>query len=91
MREQLQVFQKEYTFYKQLAEKLELQQGDDKETLFHQFRELAEKDKDTRIKLEEFEHENGQLLTQNRQLMADLARQQRDIKQIMAINDEYQK
>ena len=42
------------------------------------------------MKLEDLERENGQLVSQNRHLMADLSRQQRDLKQIMSINEEYQ-
>ena len=40
--------------------------------------------------MEDLERENGQLISQNRHLMADLSRQQRDLKQIMSINEEYQ-
>jgi hypothetical protein len=90
MREQLALFQKEYSFYKNLAEKLELKQGDNLENLNLNLRELAEREKDQRVKLEDLERENGQLISQNRHLMADLARQQRDLKQIMSINEEYQ-
>ena len=89
-REQLALFQKEYSFYKNLAEKLELKQGDNLENLNLNLRDLTEREKDQRVRLEDLERENGQLVSQNRHLMADLSRQQRDLKQIMSINEEYQ-
>jgi len=36
------------------------------------------------------ERENSHLVSQNRSLMADLTRQQRELKQLMAINEEFQ-
>jgi hypothetical protein len=52
MREQLALFQKEYSFYKNLAEKLETKQGDNLESLNANFRELVEREKDQRIRLD---------------------------------------
>lgn len=60
------------------------------ETLNANMRELVEREKDQRVRLEQLEKENGLLTSQNRQLMADLARQQRELKQVMSINDEFQ-
>ena len=36
------------------------------------------------------ERENTALVSQNRGLMADLTRQQRELKQLMTINEEFQ-
>lgn len=52
MREQLGLFQKEYSFYKQLAEKLEVGQGENLENLSVNLRELTEREKDQRIRLD---------------------------------------
>jgi len=52
MREQLQLFQKEYSFYKQLAEKLETKQSDNLENLNVNLREVCEREKDQRIRLD---------------------------------------
>ena len=52
MSEQLQLFQKEYSFYKQLAEKLETKQGDHLENLNTNLREVTEREKDQRIRLD---------------------------------------
>ena len=46
MREQLSLFQKEYSFYKQLAEKLETKQSDNLENLNVNLREVIEREKD---------------------------------------------
>ena len=52
MREQLALFQKEYSFYKQLSEKLEIGQGENLESLTVNLRELTEREKDQRIRLD---------------------------------------
>ena len=52
MREQLGLFQKEYSFYKNLAEKLETKQGDNLESLSVHLREITEREKDQRIRLD---------------------------------------
>ena len=59
MREQLALFQKEYSFYKQLSEKLELGQGENLEALNVNLRELSEREKDQRIRLDQVERENA--------------------------------
>lgn len=59
MREQLALFQKEYSFYKQLSEKLELGQGENLEALNVNLRELTEREKDQRIRLDQVERENA--------------------------------
>ena len=46
MREQLALFQKEYSFYKNLSEKLEHKQGENLESLNVNLRELTEREKD---------------------------------------------
>ena len=52
MREQLALFQKEYAFYKQLSEKLEIGQGENLESLSMNLREITEREKDQRIRLD---------------------------------------
>lgn len=52
MREQLSLFQKEYSFYKNLAEKLETKQGQNLENLNINLREVSEREKDQRIRLD---------------------------------------
>lgn len=52
MREQVSLFQKEYSFYKNLAEKLETRQGDSLETLNAQLREITEREKDQKLRLD---------------------------------------
>ena len=52
MTEQLSLFQKEYSFYKQLAEKLESKQGDHLENLNTNLREVTEREKDQRVRLD---------------------------------------
>ena len=84
------LFHKEYNFYKDMAQKLDLKQSDDMESLTFALKEAEEKIKDQGARMVDLERENLQLVTQNRHLMGDLSRQQKDIKQIMAINDEYQ-
>ena len=74
MREQLALFQKEYSFYKNLSEKLEHKQGENLESLNVNLRELTEREKDQRIRLDQAERENTALVSQNRSLMADLTR-----------------
>jgi hypothetical protein len=46
MREQLQLYRKEYSFYKDMAEKLDLKQGDQLEALNINLKEASEKEKD---------------------------------------------
>ncbi len=55
-----------------------------------QMREMTEREKDMRAKIEEQERENAELGLGNRQLMADLQRLQRDLRQIISVNDEFQ-
>ena len=90
MKEQMQMFQKEYQFYKNRAQQLEVKTGGELENLNAKLREITEKEKDSRIRVAELEQENLQLVSQNRNLMTDMSRQQRELKQIMAINEEYQ-
>ena len=59
MREQLALFQKEYSFYKKLSEKLELKQGETLENLNINLRDLTEREKDQRVRIEDLERENG--------------------------------
>jgi hypothetical protein len=84
------LFHKEYNFYKDMAQKLDLRQSEDLDSLNFALREADEKIKDQGARIADLERENLSLVTQNRHLMADLTRQQKDIKQIMQINDEYQ-
>ena len=90
MREQMQLFQKEYTFYKNRSQQLEVNTGDELENLQAQLREITEREKDTNLRVVELEQQNLQLVSSNKNLMGDMSRQQRELKQIMAINEEYQ-
>ena len=89
MREQLQTFQKEYIFYKNLSERIEFKQHDEVEHLHAQIRLMNEREKDYKMKVEDLEHENGDLSMQVRQAIADIQRLQRDMKQLMSVNDEF--
>ena len=51
---------------------------------------MNEKEKDHNIKIEELERENSDLSLQLRQAIADIQRLQRDMKQLMQVNDEFQ-
>lgn len=55
-----------------------------------QLREMVEREKDMRIRVEDLERENGELIIQNRQALADLQRLQRDLRQLIQVNDEFQ-
>ena len=90
MREQMQLYQKEYMFYKNRSQQLEVNTGDELENLQAQLREITEREKDTNLRVVELEQQNLQLVSSNKNLMADMSRQQRELKQIMAINEEYQ-
>lgn len=84
------LFHREYNFYKDMAQKLDLKQSEDLDAMNFGLREADERIKDQSARMADLERDNLQLVTQNRHLMADLTRQQKDIKQIMQINDEYQ-
>lgn len=90
LKEQLSLFQKEYSFYKSLAQKLDTAQTGQLENLNVELRRAHESDKDCRSQVEGLESEVQRLGTQNRQLLADLSRQQREMNQLMAINEEFQ-
>lgn len=75
MREQLLLFHKEYNFYKDMAQKLDLKQSEDLDTISFALREAEEKVKDHAVRMADLERENVQLVTQNRHLMTDLSRQ----------------
>lgn len=51
---------------------------------------MVENEKDYKQKIDILERENSECSHQNRQLTADLQRMQRDLKSIMAVNEEYQ-
>lgn len=51
---------------------------------------MNETEKDLKMKTEALESENKELGQQNRVLVCDLQRLQRDLKSIMAVNEEYQ-
>ena len=76
-------------FYKDLSEKLESRQTDELAALNSSVRQLVENEKDYKQKIELLERENSECQHQNRQLIADLQRMQRDLKSIMAVNEEY--
>ena len=90
MREQLSLFQNEYAFYKDIAERLELKQGSSLEQLHASLRETQEREKDLRAQNTALIEENMNLGATNRQLQIDAQRTQKDLKQIIAINDDFQ-
>lgn len=66
MREQLQTFQKEYMFYKQLSERVEFKQHDEMEVLLTQIKLMSEREKDYKIRVDDLERENSDLSMQCR-------------------------
>lgn len=90
MREQLVLFQSEYSFYKEIAERLESKQGSGLDQMQSRLTELTEREKDINMRCNDLQKENQELGTLNRQLMQEQQRMQRDLKQIMQINDEFQ-
>eukprot|EP00347_Sterkiella_histriomuscorum_P016795 403351824 len=90
MRDQLQIFQKEYAFYKDHSERLEVKTNQESDQLQQQLREFFERDKDWTLKCDQLERENHELQQFNRQLQVEMQQQKRDLKQIMAINDQFQ-
>lgn len=89
-REQLKLMHREFEFYKNLAEKLEFRQTDELTSLNRNVREMNEVDKDQKLKLDLLEQDKRELIQQNKVLMADLQKMQRDLKAILAVNEEYQ-
>ncbi len=59
MREQFNLIQREYEFYKELSEKLEFRQTDELQTLNTSVRRLVEAEKDYKQKIELLERENS--------------------------------
>jgi len=54
---------------------LETKTSDDLEGLNVRLREVTEKEKDAKVRVVELEQENLQIISQNRNLMADMSRQ----------------
>lgn len=67
MREQLSLFQSEYTFYKEVAERLEMQQGSTLDQVNTRLRQLVEREKDLVASMTSLSEDNLKLGTQNRQ------------------------
>jgi hypothetical protein len=63
MREQVLLFHKEYNFYKDMAQKLDLRQSEDLDALNFALREADEKLKDQGARIADLERENLQLAT----------------------------
>lgn len=63
MREQLLLFHKEYNFYKDMAQKLDMKQSEDLDSVGFALRDAEEKLKDQGIKMADLERENVQLVT----------------------------
>ena len=63
MREQVLLFHKEYNFYKDMAQKLDLRQSEDLDALNFALREADEKLKDQGARIADLERENLQLVT----------------------------
>mmetsp|Transcript_5561 Transcript_5561/g.8747 ORF Transcript_5561/g.8747 Transcript_5561/m.8747 type:complete len:196 (+) Transcript_5561:880-1467(+) len=89
-RDQLNVIQGEYEFYKGLADKLEFRQTDELGALSKQLRIMSEREKDYKMNLELMEKEKEECEHRNLQLITDIQRMQRDLKSILAVNEEYQ-
>ena len=90
MKESYNLIRREYEFYKELSEKLEFRQTDEITVLNNSVRRMVENEKDYKQKVEGLEQEGQECQQQNRQLITDLQRMQRDLKSIMAVNEEYQ-
>ena len=88
MREQLSIFQKEYSFYKDLADRQQNNSAQDQ--MAKRLVEVQEAEKDLVARLASLQEENMQLGTMNRQYQIEQQRMQKDLKQIMAINSEFQ-
>lgn len=58
MREQLLLFHKEYNFYKDMAQKLDLKQSEDLDSVTFALRENEEKIKDANVRMADLEREN---------------------------------
>ena len=90
MRQQLTLFQSEYCFYKEIAQRLESKQGNSLEQIDSNLRSVLEREQDLHVKYNSLQQENLDLATANRRLMTDAQRTQRDLKQILRINEEFQ-
>ena len=66
MREQLSLFQNEYVFYKEIAERLELKQGASIDQVNQRLRELTEREKDLMAQCNHLSEQNMQLGSTNR-------------------------
>lgn len=74
MKEQFNLINREYEFYKGHSEKLEYRQTDELASLNQNVRNMSETEKDLKQKVEILERENQECQHQNRQLIADLQR-----------------
>ena len=63
MREQLSLFQNEYTFYKEIAEKLEIKNGSSLQEATQRLRDLTEREKDLIAQNSSLSEENLHLNT----------------------------
>ena len=63
MREQLSLFQNEYTFYKEIAEKLEIKNGRSFQEATQRLRDLTEREKDLIAQNSSLSEENTHLNT----------------------------
>ena len=68
MREQLSLFQNEYAFYKDIAERLEIKQGSSMEQIHANLREVQEREKDLGAHNTALIEENMSFGATNRQL-----------------------
>ena len=84
------MFQKEYTFYKDLSERLESRGTQDMQQLVAQLRGAQELEKDLKQHIAELEGESSELGNQNRLQIVEMQAMKRDLKQIMSINEQFQ-
>ena len=86
----MNILQREYEFYKGLSEKLEFRQNDELATLERQVRFLVESEKDNKLKLQMAESDCEESKSRERKISSELGRAQRDLKSLVAVNEEYQ-
>ncbi len=90
MREQLAVFKREYGFYKQESEMLAVRLREETEDMSIRIRSQNDTQNDLKIKLSEAERENHEINEYNRRLQVELNSINRNMKQLIATNDQYQ-
>lgn len=73
-KEQLSLIQREYAFYKELADKLESRQGDEMQELELRVRRLVESEKDSKLSAQMAEAERDESRQRERKLAAEVGK-----------------